>query len=246
MQLTPYSPSKKTNLSLKASQELTLSSLKPRPGDPVRLELRLPKARYSVRFIGLHEQQAIMVSAPKTRKTHLTEGTVIQVKQLIGNRLVSYSSRLLKAHTEPFGYWVISYPKQLDIQIFREHTRVPVHLSVLVDKGDSDVQQPARAVCVDMSLQGVSIEAPVALASVNDKIFITARVSVAGIEQVILANGVVRSVMQTESQMINVFRHGVEFEGLDDEIGLILSGYLYQQWLYEAGELIELERVQKR
>lgn len=219
----------------------TLAELRPRSGDPVRIETRIPKGRYSVRLIGVHEQAAVLVSAPKTRKSPFTEGAVIGVKLLIGNRLVSFTSRLLKSHTEPFPYWVLSYPPQIDIQAFRQHTRVPMHLPVLVDRGESDMHQPARALCVDMSLQGALIEAPISLAAVGETIFVTARVSVAGIDHVIMANATVLSMMQAESQTIGVFRHGVSFDSLEDDTRLILSGFIYQQWLYEAGELLELE-----
>ena len=222
--------------------KFSLAELRPRSGDPVRIETRIPKGRYSVRLIGVHEQTAVMVSAPKTRKSLFTEGAVIAVKLLMGNRLVSFTSRLLKSCSEPFPYWVLAYPQQLDIQAFRKQTRVPMHLPVLVDRGEKDMHQPVRALCVDMSLQGASIEAPVALASLGDDVFVTARVSVAGIDHVILANAEVRSVMQTESQSIGFFRHGLAFEGLEDDTRLILSGFIYQQWLYEAGELTELER----
>lgn len=222
--------------------KLSLAELRPRSGDPVRIETRIPKGRYSVRLIGVHEQTAVMVSAPKTRKSLFTEGAVIAVKLLIGNRLVSFTSRLLKSYSEPFPFWVLSYPQQLDIQSFRQHTRVPMHLPILVDRGEKDMHQPVKALCVDMSLQGASIEAPVALAAMGETIFVTARVSVSGIDHVILVNAEVRSVMQTESQAIGVFRHGVAFDGIEDDTRLILSGFIYQQWLYEAGELLEMER----
>ncbi|TVQ69542.1 MAG: flagellar brake protein [Oceanospirillales bacterium] len=225
----------------KQKPKLSLADLRPRSGDPVRLETRIPKGRYSVRLIGVHEQTAVLVSAPKTRKSLFTEGAVIAVKLLIGNRLVSFISRLLKSHSEPFPYWVLSYPQELEIQAFRQHTRVPMHLPVLVDRGESDMHQPVRALCVDMSLKGASIEAPVALAAVGDSIFVTARVSLAGVDHVIMTNALVRTVMQTESQALGVFRHGVAFDGLEDDTRLILSGFIYQQWLYEAGELLELE-----
>lgn len=225
------------------SSGATLSAFGPKPGDPVRIETRIPKGRYSVRLIGIYDQTALIVSAPKGRKVVLTEGVVLSVKLLIGNRLLSFTTRLLKVQAEPFAHWILAYPKQFESQIFRQHTRVPVHLPVLVDRGD--MHQPVSALCVDMSLGGASIEAPVVLASVDESVFLTARVSVAGIDQVILTAAKIRSVMQTENNTLGVFRHGVVLQGLEEETRLVLAGYVYQQWLYESGELLDLEQFLK-
>lgn len=224
---------------------MTLSSLRPRSGDPVRIDTRIPKGRYSVRLIGVHEQTALIVSAPKSRKSSITEGAVLSVKLLTGNQLLSFTTRLLKVQTDPFPHWVLAYPQQFESQTFRQHTRVPVHLPVMVDRGEGDMHQPVSALCVDLSLMGASIEAPMALAAVGESLFVTARVCVAGIDQVILAAAKVRSVMQTEKNALGVFRHGVALEGLEEETRLVLAGYVYQQWLYESGELLEIEQFLK-
>lgn len=217
---------------------VSLAELRPRSGEPVRLETRIPKGRYSVRLIGIHEQVAVLVSAPKSRKSLLTEGASLSVKLLCGNRLISFSTRLLKAQDEPFPHWILAYPRQLETQPFRQHTRVPVHLPLWVDRGEGDLHQPQSALCVDISLSGASVEAPSALASVGDLLYLTAKVSVAGMDHVILAAARVRSVLQTESGALAVFRHGLAFEDLEEETRLVLSGYVYQQWLYESGELL--------
>lgn len=235
------------NNTLPSSNALTkeaqpsLIDLNPRSGIAVRIETKVPKGRYSVRLIGVHEQMAVLVSAPKTRKVLYTEGAILAVKMLVGNHLVSFSSRLLKVQSEPFAYWVLSYPSQLETQPFRQHTRVPLHLPVVVDQDEQVLHQPIKALCVDMSLQGASLEASHAMASVGETIHVTARVSVAGINQVILVAAKVRSVMQTETHPLSVYRHGVAFEALEDDTRLVIAGYLYQQWLYEAGELLEKE-----
>jgi c-di-GMP-binding flagellar brake protein YcgR len=220
---------------------VSLAQLRPRPGEPVRLETRLPKGRYSVRLVGIHDQSAVIVTAPKSRKPLLTEGVSLNVKLLCGNTLISFSTRLLKARSEPFPHWILAYPTALDTVPFRQHTRVPVHLNLLLDKGDADPHAAQTALCVDISLSGASVESPMALAAVGDSVFLTARVSVAGIDHVILAPARVRSVMQTESGSLKVYRHGMLFDEMEEETRLVLAGYVYQQWLYECGELHDTE-----
>lgn len=220
----------------------SLAQLRPRPGEPVRLETRLPKARYAVQLIGVHEQSAVIVSAPKSRRPLLTEGVSLNMKLLCGNTLISFSTRLLKARSEPFPHWILAYPSALDTVPFRQHTRVPVHLNLLLDKGDTDPHASHAALCVDISLSGASVESPMALAAVGDSVFLTARVSVASIDHVILAPAKVRSVMQTESGTLKVYRHGLIFEEMEEETRLVLAGFVYQQWLYECGEMLETEQ----
>ena len=219
----------------------TLAQLRPRPGEPVRLETRLPKGRYSVRLVGVHEHSAVIVTAPKSRKPLLTEGVSLNVKLLCGNTLISFNTRLLKSRSEPFPHWILAYPITLDTVPFRQHTRVPVHLNLLLDKGDADPHTSQNALCVDISLSGASVESPSALATVGDSVYLTARVSVAGIDHVILTPAKVRSVMQTESGTLKVYRHGLIFEEMEEETRLVLAGYVYQQWLYECGELHDTE-----
>ena len=221
---------------------ISLAQLRPRPGEPVRLETRLPKGHYSVRLVGVHEQSAVIVTAPKSRKPILTEGVSLNVKLLCGNTLISFTTRLLKARSEPFPHWILAYPAALDTVPFRQHTRVPVHLTLLLDKGDADPHASQTALCVDVSLSGASVESPMALAAVGESVFLTARVSVAGIDHVILAPAKVRSVMQTESGQLKVYRHGLLFEEMEEETRLVLAGYVYQQWLYECGEMHETEQ----
>lgn len=221
---------------------ISLAQLRPRPGEPVRLETRLPKGRYSVRLVGVHEQSAVIVTAPKSRKPILTEGVSLNVKLLCGNTLISFATRLLKARSEPFPHWILAYPSALETVPFRQHTRVPVHLNLLLDKGDADPHASQAALCVDISLSGASVESSMALAAVGDSVFLTARVSVAGIDHVILAPAKVRSVMQTESGPLKVYRHGLLFEEMEEETRLVLAGYVYQQWLYECGEMHETEQ----
>lgn len=234
-------PDSAVQLSIKPA--LTLAQLKPVPGERVRLETRIPRARYSVRFIGLHEGGGVLVTSPKpgVGRTLPNEGASLTVKLAAGNHICAFQARLLKVQYLPFPHWVLEYPTQIDVRKLRAHTRVPVNLMVTVDNETSDNGFPISVFCHDICLKGASLEAGRMLGNPGEKLFITTRVSVAGLDHVMLIPAVLRSVYQRESGPAGVFRHGVEFFDLEEETRLVLAGFVYQQCLFESGYLEEYE-----
>lgn len=220
----------------------SLLSLRPQPGEAVRLEVRMPRARYSVRLIGVSEE-ALWVSAPKSPRVVLTEGALLTARMIAGNRICAFSTRLLKAQTHPVAYWVLAMPQQLELTRLREHTRVPVNLTVTLEPDDSDTAAGFSALCVDLCLRGAAIETPLQAATLEQRLFMTARVSVAGIDHIILAPARVCSVTPIEQGGYRYFRYGLEFFDLEEDTRLVLAGFVYQQWLFECGQLEKEEKA---
>lgn len=221
--------------------KLSLADYRPRSGEPIRLSLSLPKVNYTCRYIGLVEDQGVMVSSPTARRIALTEGSPLQAKLLAGNTVINFQSRLLKIHYDPFPYWVLTYPSTIQTQMFRKQTRVPLHIKVLIDKGEEDPVPSRAAVCADISLHGASVESTYPLAEQGETVYMTARVDVAGLEQIIMVSAKVKSVIQSGSQQIKLYHHNIEFLDLDAETQLVLAGFVFQQWLYESGEMLFAE-----
>jgi hypothetical protein len=233
---------------LAGKSEKTLAQLKPQIGERVRLETRSPRGRYSVQLIGLREGASVIVSAPRTSGTPLllNEGAPVTLRLMAGNWICAFDTRLLKIQTTPYHHWHLAYPTRIDAQRVRQHTRVPVNLAVAVDIDDLEpaaVDYPMTACCTDIHLAGACIEAPRLLARVGQKIFITARIAVAGIDHVLLVPALVRNVHESESGSFSVISHGVEFVDLEEETQLILAGFVYQQHLIETGLLASGEEV---
>ena len=94
-----------------------------------------------------------------------------------------------------------------------------------------------NAYCSNISMKGACIDAPVALGKQGDKLFITTRFTVAGIDQVVLTPALIRNVQPQEGSVTPVVTHGLEFLDIDDDTHLILAGFVYQQFLIETGNL---------
>ncbi|WP_027853950.1 flagellar brake protein [Marinobacterium litorale] len=221
-----------------------LAELAPRVGERVRLEARSSRGRFNVQLIGYRQSGSVVVTAPRQSGSAvvLSEGAVLTARMMAGNWVCSFDTRLIKVQAQPYPHWHLAFPEQVDARRLRTHTRVPVNLAVSVDLDDSEMGMmgaPVSAWCSDIHIEGACIEAPKLLAKIGQKIFVTARVSVAGIDHVVLAPAVVRKLHELESGAFNVIAHGVEFVELEEDTRLILAGFVYQQHLVETGLMPE-------
>lgn len=218
----------------------TLAELDPRPGARVQLESRTPSGRYQTVLIGLHEGSSLIVAAPRSGLA-LNEGARLTAKLITGNFIVAFSTRLLKIAAQPYGYWHLEYPQQVEVRRLRRHTRVPVNLVLSVDPYEDQMQisghWPVTAYCTDLSIQGGCIQTPMALGKVNDKVLLTLRLRVADNDQVVLVSARIRSVQPQAGSLSSVVSHGLEFEDLDEDVRLILTAFVYQQFLIETGHI---------
>lgn len=218
----------------------TLSELNPRIGEKVQIETRTPRGRYSVQLLGYRENGSMMVTAPR-KSVAINEGARVTVRLMSGNYICAFSARVLKIQTSPFAYWHLEYPTDTEVRRIRSHTRVPVNLMVSVDEFEPGkglrLDWPVNAYCKDISLKGACLEAPVTLGKQGEKLFVTTRFKVAGVDQVVLLSAQIRSVQQTEGGITKVVSHGIEFIDQDEESNLILAGFVYQQFLIETGHL---------
>ncbi len=220
----------------------TLAELRPQVGERVRLETRSPRARYAVQLIGFRDGGSVLVSAPRASGgvPPLNEGAPLTARLMAGNWICTFDTRLLKIQSQPYPVWHLEYPAALDVQRVRHHTRVPVNLRVSVDCDEHSTPAaafPVTALCSDIHVSGACIESSRLLGRVDDKLYITARVSVSGIDHVILAPAIVRNLYESEAGSFPVISHGVEFVDLEEDTRLILAGFVYQQHLIETGYL---------
>ncbi len=226
--------------SLTQQSERSLAELDPRPGARVQLESRAPSARYQTQLIGLHEGGSLIVAAPRSGLA-LNEGARLSMRLISGNYIAAFSTRLLKIAAQPYGYWHLEYPRQIEARRLRQHTRVPVNLVLTVDPYEEQMtlagHWPVTAYCSDLSIEGACIQTPMALGKANDKVLLTLRLSVAENDQVVLVSARIRSVQPQSGSLSSVVSHGLEFEDLDEDVRLILTAFVYQQFLIETGHI---------
>lgn len=227
---------------LGTSRSTTLAELAPACGEKIRLEVRASRQRLVAPLLGYKESQTVMVSVPRSGpgSAVLREGTRFVARLMNGNYLCTFETRLVAVQSHPFAYWHLEYPEKIEMRRIRSHTRVATVLSVRVEPDDPAMlagESTQSAICRDFSLLGARLESSRPLGQPGEKLYMTARVSVAGVVHLLLLPALIRSLQQSESGVIDVFSQGVEFVDLEEETRLVLAGFVYEQQLLGMGVL---------
>ncbi|MEH6652299.1 MAG: flagellar brake protein [Motiliproteus sp.] len=229
-----------TQLSLGKKEQLLFDDLKLAVGERVKLESVSQRGRYTVRYLGAYPGRCLMVSAPVHNgvMVSLKEGSAVRLRLIALNRACAFSCRVLKVISSPVSMLLLEHPGEIETVRVRKSPRVTSQLIISVDEAESGQfgsGWPRQALCGDISLQGARIEAGDQLGEVGDRLYVTSRVQVGTVEQVMMIEAVIRNLEEIEDSFSGGFRmvHGVEFTGLDEEGLLILTGFVYQQMLQE-------------
>lgn len=221
----------------------TLTDLRLQIGDSVRVEIRSPRAKFTARLIGYMENGGIMISAPSANSgvsLLINEGNQASVRLLSGNRIGHFNSKILKRYDQPFAYWLLAYPQSVETKRIRGHSRVPVSLSCSIDDYDEMSERqglPATALCVDISLSGLCLQLPYVLGEVGEHFYLTTRLTMSDIDQVLLVGVELRNVHHHTAELGGLVSHGFKFLELDEDSRLIIAAFVYQQFLVETGHL---------
>ncbi|MFB9884913.1 flagellar brake protein [Balneatrix alpica] len=207
-------------------------------GDPLYIETLSPVTRYVVRLIGYISGQSMLVTAPLSqgRAIMLKEGKPLKVKLLADNKVCGFSTQVLKPCLTPFNYLHLAFPKELDVLEYRKATRINLRLIVSLDEiveHSMPGRWPRPAICTDISTTGARISSNEPLAEIGQSLYMTARLSIAGVEQVVRVPLLIRNRTLEEDEGGQViYHHGTEFDGeLDEETKVTVTGFVYEQML---------------
>ncbi|WP_372737587.1 flagellar brake protein [Neptunomonas sp.] len=219
--------------------EKSLKALMPAVGETVSIQFQVPRKRFTLKLLGFKENGSVILSAPKGSVNTLNlEGARLTATLMAGNRRCAFVSRLLKANPSPYPHWHLAYPDTVEYHRVRTHPRIPVNLAVSMDHQDevqaAKLGMPRILHTQDISLNGISVDASSALGQVGDKYFLTLRFQINTLDQVILLPAVLRTIENVEP---GVMLHGLEFESLEEETQLLITAFVYQQYLSELGYL---------
>ncbi|WP_110186866.1 flagellar brake protein [Pokkaliibacter plantistimulans] len=215
----------------------SLDDLALRIGDPLYLETLSPTTRYVVRLMGYVAGKSMLVTAPlaQGRPILLKEGKPIRVKLLAENRVCGFSTVVIKACMTPFNYLHLSYPKDIEVLEYRKASRISVRLIVSLDEmveESTPGRWPKPALCTDISTTGAKISSSEPLVDIGESLYMTARLSVANVEQIVRIPLIIRNrTLEEDEGGQTIFHHGAEFAYLDEETRVVLSGFVYEQIL---------------
>jgi hypothetical protein len=222
-----------------SADSLNLAQLRPLPGERLRVESRTPRSRFVSELIGYRVDGSVLIAAPRAGSLAVSVnlGSPVTVRLMAGNRICAFTSRLLRIQSQPFGYWHLEYPGEVEVRRIRNCTRVPVRLKIALDTEDDAATAqsglPCSAFCTDISLQGACFETLGMIGQPGERLFVTLRIALAGIDQVLLVPVQIRN----QQALATGFRYGVEFCDLEEDSRVMLAGFVYQQLLLETGHI---------
>ncbi|MCJ8337188.1 MAG: flagellar brake protein [Pseudomonadales bacterium] len=222
-----------------ATSVQSLQELNPSVGAKVVIEMLSPRRKIALELLGFIEGKSILVSAPRKSAGYSAkslEGVMLKVHIMMQGRICTFMSRLMKVMPEPYGYWHLAYPVSFDVSNIRKNTRVALQLPVSIEFQDQQRGQnfeiPNMVYCTDVSLQGLGIEAPQVLGELGDQYFVTMRLKIAGVDQLLLTSLILRSV---KTSAAGIVLHGLEFQDNEDEAKVLIAAYVYKEILVKLG-----------
>ncbi|NRA21649.1 MAG: PilZ domain-containing protein [Oceanospirillaceae bacterium] len=207
------------------------------------MEMVSPRRKLALDLLGFIEGKSLIVSAPKRSAGYSAanlEGVIIKVHIMLEGRICTFMSRVIKILPKPLSYWHLSYPKNIEVSNIRKNTRVELKLPVSIEFQDPELALkkdiPNIVFCTDVSMRGVGIDAPSSLGNLGDEFFVTLRLKIVGIDQMLLTSVVLRSCKMSEP---GVYTHGFEFQNLEDESKVLIAAYVYKEMLIKLGYVDE-------
>lgn len=192
------------------------------------------RERLQVKVIGYLMGRSLIVTTPQVdgRVLMMREGQPFVVRILAGNRVVGFSTSVLKATAVPYPHMHLSYPEEMEQIVVRKAQRVKVRLFASVKNANPAMgfDKPQPGLLRDLSTAGGLVTASRSLGEVGDEITVSFAFKLGGVEKLVTIQSVLRNVHHEPSgEHEEHYQHGIEFQKMDDQDTLALHGFVYEQ-----------------
>ncbi len=221
------------------------SELKLQVGETIQLQPRdgEDSRRLHGKIIGYLPGASLLVTTPRSRDKVMIirEGQPFVVRMMMGNRIVGFTSTVLRSCARPYPYLHLSFPEEMEQIVVRKAQRVPVKLFASLKNENPDFQseKPHSATVVDISTTGAMLVADEQLGEVDDKVVLTSVLKFAGAEKMLSIPAFLRNVHADHTpgamQEVNYY-HGLEFAIEDQQDVLTLHGFVYENIVKSQSE----------
>jgi c-di-GMP-binding flagellar brake protein YcgR len=219
-----------------AGEQVSLDQLGLKPGDTLQLQPMLEGAteRYSVRVIGEHKPESVLVTAPEVdgKLVFVREGQTFYVRGFIGKDALAFRTRVLKSQLSPFAYLHLAYPDGVQCMRVRKSVRVEINVIADIQSQRAGAQQLAGRIS-DLSTSGARVITDQAFAQPDEPVIVSFKVAQAGMEEYVKAESVVRGITVMVEKGRQRTATGVEFVAMSDTHRLFLMNLIYQSLVKE-------------
>jgi c-di-GMP-binding flagellar brake protein YcgR len=221
-----------TDLKLQVGETI---QLQPHDGEDSR--------RMHSKIIGYLPGSSLLVTTPrvKDKVMIIREGQPFVVRMMLGNRIVGFTSTVLRSCARPYPYLHLSFPDQMEQIVVRKAQRVRVKLfaSLKNDNPDFLSEKPHSATIIDISTSGSMLVASERLGDVDDKVVLTSVLKFAGTEIMLSIPAILRNVHTEKAhdaeQEVSYY-HGLEFDIKDQQDVITLHGFVYENIVKSQSE----------
>jgi c-di-GMP-binding flagellar brake protein YcgR len=208
-----------------------LQSVKVGIGDVVQLQdFSHEKLRHYVKLIGYLHKKSVLVSHPirDEKLLFIRKGESFLVRGFSGTRTYEFTADVVNVCLQPYPYLHLSYPAQISTVNMRAGLRIKLRLVCSVRPKDSDQSIPATI--EDMSISGARIQSRVMLGAVGDKLEVSFRLPIDGVEQLIVVPATLRNVGNDtdETGAAKPVLNGLEFHQPEGIERTYLHNYIYK------------------
>jgi len=164
-------------------------------GDVVQLQDFSPdKLRHYVKLIGFLHKKSVIVSHPvrDDKLLFIKKGESFMVRGFSGTRTYEFSADVVNVCLQPYPYLHLSYPAQISTVNMRSALRIRIKLVCSIHP--KETEQAIPATIEDMSISGARIQSRIPLGRIGDKLEVSFRLPIDGVDQVLVVPATLRNV----------------------------------------------------
>ncbi len=220
------------------------ADLKIQVGEPLQLQPRDggDSKRLHVNLIGYLPGTSLLVTTPMAadKVMIIREGQPFVVRVMVGNRIVGFTTTVLRSCSRPFPYLHLSYPEEMEQITVRQAQRVRVKLFASLKNTNPDFQfdKPQSATIVDLSTSGALLVSSEQLGEVDDEVTVNCAVKIADAEKLLTLPAILRNVHiePSEEHGEHSYYHGLELKVKKEQDTFALHGFGYEQIVNEQSK----------
>jgi len=191
------------------------------------------KRRHYSRVIGYLQGHSVLITTPRIEGNIMLvrEDQMVIVRMMTGNQVYGFTTQILSTNLRPYPYLHLAYPKNMEHITVRKAERISTRLigSAEIETGEGVENTSQSVVIIDMSTSGAMIEVKKPVGDVGDIITLSTKIEVGGKEEYISIPCVIRNVIHKDTD--SYYKHGIEFQLLEQKDHFVLYGYVYEQML---------------
>ncbi|MDX1451795.1 MAG: flagellar brake protein [Oleiphilaceae bacterium] len=201
-------------------------------GTGLTIETLSPVRKLPVKLLGYVEPRSILVSAPLRdgKEIYLEKGSSVVVRMMDGCRAYAFETHVLYRSVQPFSYYHLAYPNDIESLQLRNAERIETELDTWVNSDFVVLEDwPKSARITNISKSGARMECDDFLGQSGHELILDFNLPVSGLNKRICLSGEIRNIdRQGGAQGDEHFVLGVEFREMNDETRLSLANYILE------------------